>query len=170
MAGRQFSPKQQNSVAANAALFVLAAIFASPALAATSSRIPCSEASEVTLAVAVESLITETAGHNVPAPSIVGESPKDEVSVVSATNLLAPRAEEAIRDAFAESDIATISSLPTDEPSNSVLNPPMAGTESNSEADDADDDKSASRMNTKLPGVSDAALSRYKKQMFRRDI
>jgi len=169
MADRQIPPNKQNSVAANAAFFVLAAIFATPALAATSSRIPCSEAVEVTLTVAVETLITETAGHNVPAPPVVSESSKDQVSVVSTTSLLAPRAAEAIRDAFAESDNAAIGSQSTDL-SKSALNPPMAGTESKSEAADADDENSVSRMKTKLPGVSDAALSRYKKQMFRRDI
>jgi hypothetical protein len=165
MTDRQIPPKQRNSVAADAAFFVLVAIFASPALAATSSQIPCSDSVEVTLTVAVESLITETVGHNVPAPSIIRESSEDGVSVVSTTSLLAPRAEEAIRDAFAQSDSAAISSQSTDL-SKSGLNPPMAGTES---ADD-DDDESVPRMNTKLPGVSDVAMSRYKKQMFRRDI
>jgi len=162
MTDRQIPPKQRNSVAAGAAFFVLVAIFASPALAATSSQIPCGDSVEVTLTVAIESLITETVGHNVPAPLIIRESSEDGFSVVSTTSLLAPRAEEAIRDAFAESDSAA-NSL-------SGLNPPMAGTESKSESADDDDDESVSRMNTKLPGVSDVAMSRYKKQMFRRDI
>ena len=169
MTDRQIAPNQRNSVAADTAFFVLVAIFASPALAATSSQIPCSDSVEVTLTVAVESLITETVGHNVPAPSIIRESSEDGVSVVSTTSLLAPRAEEAIRDAFAQSDSAAISSQSTDL-SKSGLNPPMAGAESKSESADADDDESVSRMNTKLPGVSDAAMSRYKKQMFRQDI
>lgn len=162
MTDRQISPNQQNSVAANTAVFVFVAILASPALAATSSQIPCSDSVEVTLTVAVESLITETVGHNVPAPSIIRESSQDGVAVVSTFSLLAPRAEEAIRDAFAEIDSATNSW--------SGLNPPMAGTESKSESADDDDDDSVSRMNTRLPGVSDAAMSRYKKQMFRKDI
>jgi hypothetical protein len=169
MADRHISPKQHRTLAANAALFVVAAIVAAPALAATSSRIPCSEAVEVTLNIAVASLITETVGHNIPAPSITGESSIDEISVVSSTSLLVPRAEEAIRDAFAESDSATVDS-PVTELSNAVLSPPMAGTESKAETAETDDNETAPGMNTKLPGISDDAMLRYKKQMFRRDI
>lgn len=169
MADRQVSPKQQRTLAANAAFFVLAATFAAPALAATSSRIPCSEAVEVTLNVTFESLFTKTVGHNVLAPSILGKSPIDEISVVSTTSVLVPRAEEAIRDAFAEADSATVNSPVTDL-SNAVLVPPMAGTKPKAETTETEGDESVSGMNTKLPGISDDAMSRYKKQMFRRDI
>ena len=168
MADRQVSPKQRRKLAADAAFFVLATIVATPALAATSSRIPCSEAVEVTLNVAVASLITENVGHTVPAASITGESSIVEISTISSTSLLAPRAEEAIRDAFAESDSATIDS-PVAELPNAAL-PPMAGTESKAETTEANDDETVSGMNTKLPGISDDAMLRYKKQMFRRDI
>ena len=169
MANRQISPNKQNTLAANAALFVLAAICAAPALAATSSRIPCSDAPEITLSVAVEALIADTVGHNSPAPPIVSESSINEIAVVSTANLLTPRAEEAIRDAFAESDSALGNSQAADQ-TKAVLAPPMAGTESKTESADADDGKIISRMTTKLPGVSDVAMSRYKKQMFRQDI
>jgi len=169
MADRQIPPNQANTVVANAAFCVLAALFATPALAALNSRIPCSEAVEVTFTSAVESLTSQTVAHNLPAPSIVRESSENGVSVVPATSLLAPRAEEAIRDAFAESD----SAAPAESPAvlaKKALNPRMAGTESKSETDDDDNNESASPMTTKLPGVSDIAMSRYKKQMFRRDI
>jgi len=169
MADRQVSPKQQRTLAANAAFFVLAAIFAAPALAATSSRIPCSEAVEVTLNVAFETLVTETVGHNVPAPSILGESSIDETSVVLSTSVLAPRAEEAIRDAFAESDSATVDS-PVTVLADAALAPPMAGAKPKAETTEGDEDEAVSGMNTILPGISDDAMSRYKKQMFRRDI
>jgi hypothetical protein len=169
MADRQVPPKQQGTFAANAAFFVLAAICTAPALAATSSRIPCSEAVEVTLNVAFETLFTETVGHNVPAPSILGGSSIDEISVVSSISVLVPRAEEAIRDAFAEIDSATVNS-PATGLSNAALAPPMAGTEPKAETTEAEEDETVSGMNTKLPGISDDAMSRYKKQMFRRDI
>jgi len=169
MADRQVSPKQNRTLAANAAFVVLTAIFALPALAATSSRIPCSEAVEVTLSVAFETLISGTFSHKVPAPSILDESSIDEVSVVSPISVLAPRAEEAIRDVFAEIDSATVYSPVTDL-SNTALAPPMAGAEPKAETIEAEDDESVSGINTKLPGISDNALSHFKKQMFRRDI
>jgi len=169
MADRQVSPKQHRILAANAAFVVLAAIFAVQALAATSSRIPCSEAAEVTLSVAFETLISETFSHKVPAPSILGESLIDEISIVSPISVLAPRAAEAIRDAFAEIDIATANS-PVADPSNGALAPPVAGAEPKTETSEAEEDETVSGMNAKLPGFSDDAMLRYKKRMFRRDI
>jgi hypothetical protein len=83
--------------------------------------------------------------------------------------LLAPRAEEAIREAFKEVDSATLHSSDTDL-SDAALTPPMAGAESKAETVEAENKGVVSGMNTKLPGVSDDAMSRYKKQMFRRDI
>ena len=168
MAKRQ-SSTQQRTLAANAALFVLAAIFAAPALAATSSRIPCSEIPEATLDVAVNALITETVAHNIPAPSIIDKSAIDDISVVSSRNLLAPRAEEAIREAFEEIDSARIKSSDAGL-SESLMTAPIAGSESKAEATETQDKEVVSGMNTKLPGVSDVAMLRYKKQMFRRDI
>ena len=167
MASRQ-SPHQR-TLAASAALFVLAAIFAAPALAATSSRIPCSEAVEATLNVAVNTLITETVGHNSPAPSIIDETGLDESSVISSASLLAPRAEEAIREAFEEIDSAELGSSNTALP-DAKLRLPIVGTESKAESTQTDDKEVVSGMNTKLPGISDEDMTRYKKQMFRRDI
>jgi hypothetical protein len=169
MADRESSPTQHRTFAANAAFLVLAALFAVPALAATGNRIPCNESIEATLNVAVDALITETVSHNVPQPVIVKESSIDAVSAISSTNLLAPRAEEAIREAFKEVDSATHYSSDTDL-SDAVLTPPTAGAESKAETVETEDNEVVSGMNTKLPGVSDDAMSRYKKQMFRRDI
>jgi hypothetical protein len=169
MADRDSSTNPQRKITAKAGFFVLTAIFATPALAATSSRIPCSEGVEATLNVAISTLITETVGHKVPKPSIIKDALSDGVSVVSSASLLGPRAEEAIRAAFEEVDSAELRSSDTD-PSESVLTPPMAGTKSKLEATQTDDKGVVSGMNTKLPGVSDDAMARYKKQMFRRDI
>jgi hypothetical protein len=46
----------------------------------------------------------------------------------------------------------------------------MAGTKPKAETTETEGDESVSGMNTKLPGISDDAMLRYKKQMFRRDI
>jgi hypothetical protein len=127
----------------NAVLVAVVAICSAPALAATTSRIPCSEAVEATLTVLVDDLIAEVVSHDVPAPSINDARAIDEIEVVSSTSLLAPRAEAAIRDAFDESDRISIDSL---------VEEPVSG------------------MKTKLPGTSDDDLSRYRKQMYRRDI
>ncbi len=155
---RSNKPKQQNTVAASAVLVVLAGICATPALAATSARIDCpEEVTRATLEIPADILTTELVSHSNPA-----EPNDDEQAIAnidasetsSSASLLAPRAAAAIREAFKMSHT-----------------PPMAGTDEKTEP--ATDDESAvpeSGMNTELPGVSDADFSRYKKQMYRRDI
>jgi hypothetical protein len=169
MADWQTAPTQGKTLAAKTALFVLAAIVAAPALATTSSRIPCSETIEAALNVPVTALITASVSHDVPTTSSKEEPSINEITVVASTSLLAPRAEAAIRDAFEESDRTSIDS-PDADISSTVLAPPMAGTESKPEASDDNGENPVSGMNTMLPGVSDDLSSRYKKQMFRRDI
>ncbi len=169
MANRQMAPTQKTTPAMNAVLVALVAICSAPALAATTSRIPCSEAVEATLTVLVDDLIAEVVSHDLPAPSINDARSIDEIEVVSSTSLLAPRAEAAIRDAFDESDRISIDSSDANL-SRFVLTPPMAGKKSAVETTDKVVEGPASGMNTKLPGISDDDLSRYRKQMYRRDI
>jgi len=169
MADRQIAPTQEKTLAAKAALFVLLAIVAAPALATATSRIDCNEAIEATLNVPVNALITAAVSHDIPAPPSKEDASIDEITVVSSTGLLAPRAEAAIRGAFEESDRTSIDS-PDADASRTVLSPPMAGTKSKAETVDDNGENPDSRMNTKLPGVSDDLSLRYKKQMFRRDI
>jgi len=161
MADRHSTPKQHKTFAANAALFVVAAMFAAPALATTKSQVPCSDATAADLETPVQVLITEVVNHDIPVSSI---------NTDTSTSILAPRAEAAIRNAFEESDIASSDTSGLDL-TNALLAPPMAGTDTKTEStDDEKQPEPESGMNTKLPGVSDDDSSRYKKQMYRRDI
>jgi len=169
MADRQLTPKLDKTLASKAAMLMLAALCAAPTLAASSSRIPCNEAVEATLTVPANALRTAVVSRDIPVPSIDEDTTIDEIEVVSSTNLLAPRAAAAIRDAFADSDNAEVKSSDA-LLSRTVLRPPMAGTKSDVETQDEKREEPDSGMNTKLPGISDEALSRYKKQMYRRDI
>ncbi len=159
MFDRRRKPKQQNTFAASAALIVLAGICAAPALAATSTRIDCpDQATKATLDVPVHILTTELVSNSIPAEAHANDKTiveLEDIETASSNSLLAPRAAAAIRDAFRLSNT-----------------PPMAGTDSKPEPV-TDDDKSVlpeSGLNTELPGVSDEDFSRYKKQMYRRDI
>jgi len=170
MADRQTAPTQGKTLAAKAALFVLAAIAAAPALATTaSSRTPCGETIEAALTVPVSALITASVSHDAPTPPSTEEASTNEITVLASSSLLAPRAEAAIRDAFEESDHTSIDSPDTDV-ARATLAPPMAGRKSKAETSDDGGEEPGSEMNTKLPGISDDLSSRYKKQMFRRDI
>ena len=170
MADRHSTPKQQKTFAANAAFFVMAAMFAAPALAATKSQVPCSDATAADLEIPVQVLITEVVNHDMPVSSIKTDTSIDDIESVSSTSILAPRAEAAIRNAFEESDSASSDSSGLDL-TNALLTPPMVGTDTKTEStDDEKQAESESGMNTKLPGVSDDDSSRYKKQMYRRDI
>ncbi len=158
MFDRRSKPKQQNTFAASATLIVLAGFCTAPALAATSARIGCpEEATKATLDVPVHILTTELVSHSDPAePNADDEAIAEivEIEIAASSSLLAPRAAAAIRDAFKMSHT-----------------PPMAGADAKPEP--ATDDEGTvpdSGMNTELPGVSDEDFSRYKKQMYRRDI
>ena len=137
------TPKQHKTFAVSAAVLVAAAILGAPASAATSNSVPCGETSDATLEVSAIALIAAAVSYEIPTVPANSEAPVDDIESVSSASLLAPRAEAAIRDAFKESE---------------------RGKETLSQTVPASD------MNTKLPGVSDVASSRYKKQMFRRDI
>ena len=137
------APKQQKTFAASAAVLVMAAILGAPSIAATSHSITSSEISEATLEVPASALIPEAVSQEKSTVPTISEAADDDIESVSSASLLVPRAEAAIRDAFKES-----------ERSKETLSQTVP----------------VSDMKTKLPGVSDAASSRYKKQMFRRDI
>jgi len=157
--------------AAAAALLVVTGILSTPALAAKSSLLPCREASEATLHVHVNALTTEVVSHTATESVLGKDASLEAVKVVSSSSLLAPRAEAAIRDAFKESIKLSGSSIKASL-NQSSLSDPMAGAKSQTETapeDDVQDDADIG-MNTKLPGVSDEDLSRFKKQMYRRDI
>jgi len=175
MAHRQSSPKQQKTFAASAAFLVTAAIISAPALAATSHSIPCVDIPEATLDVSSEALIAAVVSHDVPAAPDNSESPVDDIESVSPASLLAPRAEAAIRDAFDESDrVSDVLATKDDEAAfnDAALPQAMLGSDTKSHTVIKSDSGAAPvrSMTTKLPGVSDVASSRYKKQMFRRDI
>ena len=171
MFDRRKPSEAHNTLAVAAALLVVTGILSTPALAAKSSLLPCREASAATLHVHVNELTTEVVSHTA-SESVLGKDVSlEDVKVVSAISLLAPRAEAAIKDAFKESIKLSSSSIKANL-NQSSLTDPMAGAESQTETAPEDDvqDEADIGMNTKLPGVSDDDLSRFKKQMYRRDI
>jgi hypothetical protein len=160
MADRRTQPRQQTSFAVTAAVFLATAIITSaPTLAASDRHMPCPANTQVAdLEVPVQALVAQLVNNDIPSP---------------AASILAPLAEAAIREAFKDTDGEV--KLPTADLAKVTVAAPMAGTESTSVApsNDADNDNivgPAPDINTRLPGVSDEALSRYKKQMYRRDI
>jgi len=159
------------TLAAAAALLLATGVLSSPALAAKSSLLPCREASEATLHVHVNELSTEAVSHLASVSVLSEDTSTQDAKLVSSSSLLAPRAEAAIKDAFKESIKLSSSSIKANL-NQSSLTDPMAGAESQTETAPEDDvqDDADTGMNTKLPGVSDDDLSRFKKQMYRRDI
>ena len=158
MFDRRIKPNQQNTFAVGAAVFVIAGVLTTPALAATSVRFPCPEAADATLDVSVHVFAAELVNHDAPVASSEGDdaiAAIEELELAPSNSLLAPRAEAAIRNAFSSSSTESI-----------------AGTRSKSNrASDVDEViETDSGMNTRLPGISDDDFLRYKKQMYRRDI
>jgi hypothetical protein len=162
---------QRNTVALSTVFVVLAAIFSAPALASNINLIPCSKPASATLNVPTHVLAARVVNHDAPSSTIDNDTASIKVDVRSASGLLAPRAEAAIRHAFESSEMAVTDSSSTVS-ARLLQTPPMAGTDSKSEptADEDSHTEQESGMNTKLPGISDDDLVRYKKQMYRRDI
>lgn len=163
MTRRQRTPKHQQTIAAGAATFVTVAILGAPAFAATHSSTPCISNDDATLEVTDSSLVAEAVSHDVPQHSSDNEAPADNVEIVSSSSLLAPHAEAAIREAFAESNADTDPEALTEQETNTQI-------KAHTTVDTNDRAAPVRDMTTKLPGVSETARSRYRKQMFRRDI
>lgn len=162
MAERRYSPKQPKSFAADAAIFLTAALFSLPALASSSTQIPCPLTDQATLEVSTDELVATKVSHDVSYVAPGKGSVTRTSDIVNPMSLLAPRAEAAIREAFRDSDTVATKTL---------ITPPMAGTAPElAESDEDAKIETPSGMTTRLPGVSDDDLSRFKKQMFRRDI
>ncbi len=151
----------------------LAAI-ALPALANTVARKTCPSTEIANLSVPADALVTNTVSHDVAVPRSEDSVPPEIAVREFEQNLLTPRAEAAIREAFQEDD-ADVDDANVIESTliESVLRaPPIVraktdeqineSTESSSETDNG--------MKTALPGVADDELSQFKKVMFRRDI
>ena len=134
-------------------LIVLAACYSMPASAATSNAILCKEAAQATLELHERTLTANAVAHEISVTKLDDEE--------SPPQHLAPRAEQAIRDAFRDSPL--ISATHT---------APLVGVTSTTESDESEDetDEETPTRNAKLPGVSEAELLLYKKQMYRRDI
>jgi hypothetical protein len=164
-------PNQRKTIAASAALVTMAAILAAPAVAATTPGISCPETNEANLHVQVEALTAVPVNHEIMLIPTSTRTPLEEINVATSATVLAPLAEAAIRDAFQGVDSAKLES-PAITAAKTKLTAPMAGTDSKVEASTEKRPEVApvSGMNTKLPGISDDEFSRYKKQMYRRDI
>ena len=169
MAERRIPPKQLGSFAANAAIFLTAALFSLPAIASSSSPIPCPTSEQPDLNVSPEALVATTVSHDISYVTPSQSAIPKQSDVINPASLLAPRAEAAIREAFGDSS-ASPAVTPVIELIKTVT-PPMADGDAKLEeyAEDAKIE-SPSGMTTRLPGVSDDDLSRFRKQMFRRDI
>jgi len=159
MADRRIQPQQQSSIVASATFFLVLAMVG-PALAASDRQFPCpNEALAADLEVPVQALVTHLAANDISGPS---------------SSLLAPLAEAAIREAFNEVD--TPAEQPVVNLMKAAVSPSLAESEANPVVSPTEDDGTSSAggpvpdINTRLPGVSDEAFSRYKKQMYRRDI
>jgi len=141
MAVRPTERKQVN-LAALAASLLLATSFVTAAFAAPVHGTLCSEARDATLEVSETELSTTLVNHELDDTDAA-----NKVDVLSATHLLRPRAAATIREVFADSDDET-----------------ELAEEEQSEADDT------VIMNTRVPGLSDDELARFKRQMYRKDI
>ena len=147
-----------------AAALLFGVFLAGPVSAANSVHSHCSEAGAANLHIQITDLVATPVSH-----TATDEAEADPMAVDSPDNLLTPRAEAAIRDAFGDEN--SKEKIRADLVK-AALAAPVAGTKLKAvtKAEKEQNVVPEQSMNTKLPGVSDDDLSRYKKQMYRRDI
>jgi hypothetical protein len=134
--------RKQGNLAALAVSLVLASGFVTSANAAPVHGTLCSETHDATLEVSEIELTASLVNHEMES-----QDSADKVDTLAADHLLRPRAAATIREVFADSD---------DEAEQSEA--------AQTEADEA------VIMNTRVPGYSDDELTRFKRQMYRKDI
>lgn len=150
MAGRQSTPQHGTIFAVKAALLLLAAWFAAPAMAAPHLETRCDDVADASLDIPAHKLTADAVSHDVGAEDGETESAND---VLTPSRYLAPQAEERVREAF--EDVA----------------PPLAEAAPVSDDDvDRADEEARPSVKSRLPGVSDSELARYRRQMYRIDI
>ncbi len=155
MAGRQSLPRQSIIVAAGAALSLLLVWHASPATAASNPQVDCADVADATLDLPIHELKLVPVNHDIDARGPDDPDASDRSDTLSESHALVPRVKAVLRAVFKDS------------------NPPVAeatpAAADISKPDDADSDKLPG-MNTRVPGVSDDELARYKRHMYRTDI
>ncbi len=153
MAGRQTKPAQGSTFAANAVTLLLAAWFSTPVIAAPNVEIGCDDVADATLEISVQTLSAEVVNHDLDANDGDELAAGEESEPLSAGHHLAPRAAATVREAFEDTARPIAELTPSSE----------TGAE-NSATDELPE------MNTRVPGVTDSELARYRQQMYRIDI
>lgn len=176
-------PIRGRRLAAMTALALLATLQGAPSYAALPDALQCDESFEATLRISTEDLIARVTNHELPSDLLNRNAlVTDDDELNSPFNLLAPRAAAAIREVFL--DMPEFHELAAEELASKIHDtrlPALAikaqmetipESELKEQTDRITDDRSGNenRMNAQLPGVSNDDLSRYKKQMYRRDI
>jgi len=128
-------------------------------------------ASAAVLLLATWLAVPAIASHEVAASLTDKTEALAERESKSQTWFLAPRAEAAIREAFAFARDVPDASRDSSSPQAAAV-PPLAEADSSADASGADDSRDVTPpgMNTRFPGVSEKDMLLYKKQMYRRDI
>lgn len=150
MALRQTTPKQGASFAANAVTLLLVACFSGPVIAAPSTDISGDEVADASLEVSAQAFKAHVVSHDNESGGNDRSESDSEAALLSPASYLSPEAAATVREAFEEV-------------------PPLA--EAVSAGDDDDDEgEDSSEMKSRVPGVSDSELARYRQQMYRVDI
>lgn len=171
MAVPQFTADRSKSRTAGLALVLVAACYAAPLLAAAPNAILCDETGEATLDFPFIELITKSVDHDISMTTLDEIAAAAEKKDMSPARLFAPRAEAAIRNAFSDEEKAATQDHVSGFTRTNAFTP-IANADRKIDSDNGDNAQrsKSSELTTRLPGVSDVELARFKKQMYRRDI
>lgn len=150
MALRQTTPRQGTTFAANAVTLVLLAWFTAPVVAAPSTDIACDDVVDASLEVSAQEFNARVVNHDVEVDGAEQSGSDDETKLLKPANYMNPEAAATVREAF--QDVAPLAeAVPAGD-------------------DDAAEREESPEVKSRLPGVSDSELARYRQQMYRIDI
>lgn len=156
------------AVAVRAVTVAAITCFSLPAFANSPIVLPCPSSTEVTLEIPASQLAAIAVAHDVSIAALDDIASKTVEDAIAPSEFLSPRAEDAVRAVFDENTKSRRETrsllIPIRKTDNATI------IKSDTDAPIETQPTGDRLMHTRLPGVSDDELSRYKKQMFRRDI
>lgn len=150
MALGQSTPRLGSSFTASAVTLLLIACCAGPVVAAPSTDIGCDDVADASLEVSAQEFKAHVVTHDIESQSSDQSESDSESALLSPASYLSPEAAATVREVFEE-----VSPLAEATPARD---------------DDADEGEDTPEMKSRVPGVSNSELARYRQQMYRVDI
>lgn len=150
MARRYLTPISGRLLGACLATWLLASSLGSAALASSSVPPSCEDEASIALKIPASQLLAADVSHEFDEKNAADQRAVDGEDRIAPARFLTPEAKAALRRVFDETDETVAEPQADEEAAADSDKPPM--------------------IKTRVPGITDGQLARYKRHMYRRDI